>query len=140
MAEPSELNRGFMQIGQLAGSMNALHEKIDSQAAVADKKSDLVQAELRTIRLDLRELEQKHDAAVNALVSDASLIKKTQEDMARALNDLRKPVEEIMTLRARAMGAFLILGPIGACVLYLVPEIWKALYRTLDTALRGRGE
>jgi hypothetical protein len=139
MADPGGLNSMFMQIGQLVGSMSALHEKIDNRGVAADKQSDLVQAELRTIKHDLRELEQKHDAALHALSSDASLIKKTQTDTAQALMDLRKPVDEIMTLRAKATGIFLTLGPIGAAALYFIPELWKALYRLLDAALRGRG-
>jgi len=140
MTDYRELNRVFMQVGELVGSMKALHEKIDHRAAAAEKQSDLVRAELRNVKDDLRELEQKNDEAVHLLAIDVSMIKKSQDEMAEAVNELRKPVQEIMTLRARAMGAFLVLGPIGAAALYFIPEAWRAIWKMLDLWLRGHGQ
>jgi uncharacterized protein YoxC len=139
MSGPEGLNAVFMQIGELAGSVQALHEKIDGQAAAADRQGEFVQAELRNIKHDVVELQDKHNMALNELSADVSSNRKMLEDVSSALNGLRKPVEEIMTLRARAMGALLILGPIGAAALYLIPMICKLLTRALDMGLRGRG-
>jgi hypothetical protein len=135
-----ELNRMFMQVGELVGSISALHDKLDSRAIAAEKQSDLVQAELRNVKRDLHELEKKQDAAVQLLASEVSMMKRSQELMSEALKELQIPVKEIMTLRARAMGALLILGPIGAVVLYLVPEAWRAIWKPLEAWLRDRGE
>ena len=133
MIDAGELNRIFMQVGELVGSINALHEKLDSRAVAAERQSDLLQSELHKFTRDLRELEKKQDAAVNLLASDVSMIKKSYEFMAEALKELQASVREIMTLRAHAMGALLVLAPIGAAFVYLVPELLRGLWRTLDT-------
>lgn len=135
-----ELNRMFMQVGELAGSIGALHDKLDSRAVAAEKQSDLVQAELRNVKGDLHELEKKQDAAVHLLTSEVLMIKNSQELMSEALKELQLPVKEIMTLRARAMGALLILGPIGAIVLYFIPEAWRVFWKPLEGWLRDRGQ
>lgn len=127
-----------MQVGELIGSINALHEKLDTRAVWAEKQTDLLQAELRKVNNDLLDLERKHEAAVHLLAYEVSLIKSSYELMATALKELQDPVMEIVTLRARAVGALFVLGPIGAAVLYCVPEIWKALLRMLDAWFRSR--
>lgn len=136
--DPAELNRLFMEVGELIGSLAALHEKLDSRAIAAEKESDLVQAELRNVNRDLRELERKHDASVHLLSSDVAGLKKSQDLMAEALKDLQAPVKEIMTLRAHVIGALLILGPISAAALYFIPEMWRALWRLVDAMFRSR--
>lgn len=140
MVALGDLNRMFMHIGELVGSISALHDKLDSRALAAEKQSDLLQAELRNVKRDLHELEKKQDASVLLLASDVSMIKRSQELMAEGLKELQGPVKEIMTLRARAMGALLILGPIGAAVLYFVPEAWRAFWKPLEGWLRNRGQ
>ena len=130
----------FMQVGELVGSIDGLHDKLDSRAVAAEKQSDLVQAELRNVKRDLHELEKKQHTAVHLLTSEVLMIKKSQELMSEALRELQLPVKEIMTLRARAMGALLILGPIGAVVLYFVPDTWRAFWRPFEAWLRDRGE
>jgi hypothetical protein len=137
MTEGNGLNRIFMQVGELIGSINALHEKLDSRSVWAEKQTDLMQAELRKVNNDLLELERKHEAAVHLLASEVSLIKNSYDLMANALKELQAPVMEIMTLRARAVGALFVLGPIGAAILYFVPEMWKGLWRVLEAWFRG---
>lgn len=139
MTNPGELNRVFMQVGELVGSINALHEKLDNRAVAAEKQSDLLQSELRNFNRDLHELEKKQDAAVHLLASEVSMVKKSHEYMAEALRELQQPVKEIMSLRAHATGALLILGPIGAAILYFVPELWRALWRALEAWFRDSG-
>lgn len=138
MSGLGELNRMFMQVGELVGSIGALHDKLDGRAVAAEKQSDLVQAELRNVKRDLHELEKKQDVAVHLLTSEVSMIKKSQELMSEALKELQLPVKEIMTLRARAAGALLILGPIGAAILYFVPEAWRAFWNPIEAWLRDR--
>ncbi len=127
-----------MQVGELVGSINALHEKLDSRAIWAEKQTDLVQAELRKVNSDLLDVERRHDAAVHLLASEVSMIKSSHELIARALRDLQAPVMEIMTLRARAVGALFVLGPIGAALLYFVPDIWRAVWKLLEAWFRNR--
>ncbi|MBV9756819.1 MAG: hypothetical protein JO047_07175 [Alphaproteobacteria bacterium] len=137
-SDHAELNRLFMEVGELVGSLAALHEKLDSRALAAEKESDLVQAELRNVNRDLRELEKKHDASVHLLTAEVAGLKKSQDLMAEALKELQLPVKEIMTLRAHAIGALLILGPISAAALYFIPEMWRVLWRLFDAAFRTR--
>lgn len=139
MTDSGELNRIFMQVGELLGSINALHEKLDSRAIAAEKQSDLLQSELRNVNRDLQELEKKQDASVHLLASEVSMLKKSHEYMANTLKELQEPVKEIMSLRAHAMGALLVLGPLGAGLLYFVPELWRAIWRALETWFRERG-
>lgn len=138
MTGTGELSRVFMQIGELVGSINALHEKLDGQAVWAEKQTDLLQVELRKVNDDLHEIERKHDAAVHLLASEVAVIKTSHELIAEALKELQVPVREIMTLRARAVGALFVLGPIGATVLYFVPEIWRATWKVLEAWFRNR--
>ncbi len=138
MTAGGEFSRVFMQVGELVGSINALHEKLDSQAVWAGKQTDLLQVELRKVNDDLHELEKKHDAAVHLLASEVAIIRTSHELIAAALRELQAPVREIMTLRARAVGALFVLGPIGAAVLYFVPEIWRASWKVLDAWFRNR--
>lgn len=137
---PAELNRLFMEVGELVGSLAALHEKLDSRALAAEKESDLVQTELRNVNRDLREIEKKHDASVHLLTLEVAGLKKSQDLTAEALKELQTPVKEIMTLRAHAMGALLILGPVSAAALYFIPELWRALWRLMDALFRGRAQ
>jgi chromosome segregation ATPase len=139
MSDSAEMNRAFQQIGELVGSLRALHDKIDLQHAVAEKQNDRLQAELRNVKHDLRDLEQKHDAAVHILTEDVSAIRKLQDDVKGSVDELRKPVEEIMTLRAKALGALLVLGPIGAATLYFVPDALHALWRIIGFLVRTGG-
>lgn len=138
MTDPAELNRIFMQVGELLGSINALHDKLDSRAIAAEKQNDILQSELRNVNHDLHELEKKQDAAVHLLASEVLMIKKSYEYMAEALKELQDPVKEIMSLRAHATGALLVLGPVGAAILYFVPELWRALWRMLETWFRDQ--
>jgi chromosome segregation ATPase len=137
-SDHAELNRLFMEVGELVGSLAAVHEKLDSRAVAAGKESDLVQAELRNVNRDLREIEKKHDASVHLLTAEVAGLKKSQDLMAEALKELQTPVKEIVTLRAHAMGALLILGPISAAALYFIPEMWRALWRLVDVLFRNR--
>ena len=121
----SEMNPLYQQMGELLGSMKALHDKVDFRHAQAEKQGEAVQVEIRNIKHDQRDLEQKFDGAVYVVKNDVDALKAASGVTSRALDELtavigalKKPVEEIMALRARAMGMLLAVSTIGSVFLY----------------------
>lgn len=139
MAMYSDLTGAFQQIGELVASVRALHEKIDHRHAIAEKQNDTLHAELRNVKHDLRDLEQKHDSAVHVLTEDFASVKFVQDDIKAAVSELRQPVEELQTLRAKALGAFLVLGPTGGALLYFVPQLVRELWHVFTIWARNGG-
>lgn len=121
----ADVNPLYQQMGELLGSMKALHDKVDIRHTQAEKQSEAVQAEIRNVKHDQRDLEQKLDGAVYLVKQDVDALKATSNGATRALGELvaavdalKKPVEEIMALRARAMGVLLALSTLGSVFLY----------------------
>lgn len=127
----SEINPLYQQMGELLGSIKALHDKVDFRHAQAEKQSEAVQAEIRNIKHDQRDLEQKLDGAVYVVKNDVDALKAASGLTSRALDDLtvaigalKKPVEEIMALRARAMGVLLAFSTLGSVFLYFFSPLY----------------
>lgn len=127
----SEMNPLYQQMGELLGSMKALHDKVDFRHAQAEKQGEAVQAEMRNIKHDQRDLEQKFDGAVYVVKNDVDALKAASGVTSRALDELtaaigalKKPVEEIMALRARAMGMLLAVSAIGSVFLYFISPFY----------------
>ena len=121
----SDMNPFYQQMGELLGSLKALHDKVDIRHTQAEKQSEALQAEIRNVKHDQRDLEQKLDGAVYLVKQDVDAMKQTSSGTTRALGELvaavdalKKPVEEIMALRARAMGVLLALSTFGSVFLY----------------------
>lgn len=126
MIEP-DLHPLFQQIGEVLSGLRGLHDKVDMRHAQAEKQADLVQAEIRTVKHDQRDLEQKFDGVVYLMKQDVDALKATTvagsraiEELTAAVETLRQPVAEIMTLRSRAMGIVFALGAVGSVVLYFL--------------------
>ena len=127
----SEMNPLYQQMGELLGSMKALHDKVDFRHAQAEKQSEAVQAEIRNVKHDQRDLEQKFDGAVYVVKNDVDALKAASGVTSRALDELtaaigalKKPVEEIMALRARAMGVLLAISTLGSVFLYFFSPLY----------------
>ncbi len=121
----SDMNPFYQQMGELLGSLKALHDKVDIRHTQAEKQGEALQAEIRNVKHDQRDLEQKLDGAVYLVKQDVDAMKQTSSGTTRALGELvaavdalKKPVEEIMALRARAMGVLLALSTFGSVFLY----------------------
>ena len=135
MREVCQMSGVFQQIGELVASVRALHEKIDLRHAAEEKQSELLRAELHAVTSDVRALETKHDGAVTSLAGDVARLREAQRDVRESLQSLREPVAEMAALRGKAVGAALVLGPLGAVVLYAMPLIWRLARRLLEFSL-----
>ena len=127
----ADVNPLYQQMGELLGSLKALHDKVDIRHSQAEKQSEALQAEIRNVKHDQRDLEQKLDGAVYVVKQDVDALKATSSGATRALGDLvaavdalKKPVEEIMALRARAMGVLLAISTLGSVFLYFFGPLY----------------
>ena len=84
----SEMNPLYQQMGELLGSMKALHDKVDFRHAQAEKQSEAVQAEIRNVKHDQRDLEQKFDGAVYVVKNDVDALRAASGVASRALDEL----------------------------------------------------
>lgn len=127
----SEMNPLYQQIGEILSGLKALHDKVDIRHAQAEKLGDTLQAELRTVKHDQRDLEQKLDGAVYFVKQDVDSLKaatvatsRSLEELTAAVETLKHPVDEIMALRSRAMGVLLALSTLGSVFLYFFGPVY----------------
>ena len=128
----SEMNPLYQQIGEVLSGLKALHDKVDIRHAQAEKLGDLLQAELRTVKHDQRDLEQKLDGAVYFIKQDVDSLKaatvvtsRSLEDLKVSVETLKHPVEEIMALRSRAMGVLLAVSTLGSVFVYFFGPLYN---------------
>ncbi len=127
----SEMNPLYQQIGEILSGLKALHDKVDIRHAQAEKLGDLLQAELRTVKHDQRDLEQKLDGAVYFIKQDVDSLKaatvvtsRSLEELKVSVETLKHPVEEIMALRSRAMGVLLAVSTLGSVFVYFFGPLY----------------
>lgn len=127
----SEMNPLYQQIGEILSGLKALHDKVDIRHVQAEKLGDLLQAELRTVKHDQRDLEQKFDGVVYFVKQDVDQLKaatvttsRSLEELKAAVETLKHPVEEIMALRSRAMGVLLAVSALGSVLVYFFGPLY----------------
>jgi hypothetical protein len=97
-----------------------------------EKQIDLVRAEVERGQHEQRGLEEKLNGGllsvrrdVDALKTAAAAGTQATEDLTAALAELRRPVMEMVALRARAVGVMLTLSAVGSIALYFVEPMLR---------------
>jgi hypothetical protein len=128
----SDLTVLYQQMGEVLRGLRALAETIDIRDSQTQKLHDLVRADLATLRQDQRDLEEKLDCVVCVVQHDLSSLRvgaaehaQTVGELVQAVQSLRVPVNEIMTLRSRAAGLILGVGLLGSAILWLAEPFYE---------------
>ena len=133
MTEPS-LDHIHEQLGAVMQGLRALAETIELRHDQFALLHDLVRADLATLRRDQKYLEEKLDCVICVMQHDLEQFKSGAITSARsvdaltlAVQELRRPVADIVALRSRIGGLILGLGVIGSAVIWLAEPLYRWL-------------
>jgi hypothetical protein len=129
---PIDLNPLYQQMGQVLQGLRALSESIEIRAAQTEKLHDLLRLDLTILRRDQKDLEEKLDCVICVMQHDLGGIRTEAQahageiaQLAHAVQELRRPVAEIIALRSRAAGLILGLGVFGSALGWLVEPVYR---------------
>ena len=127
----NDMNLLFQQMGEVLTGIRGLHDTIDIRQAQAEQLHDLVRTDLATLRHDQRELEEKFECIVSivqhemeSLRSGAMEHARLITEMVHAIEALRRPIAEILGLKARIAGLVFGAGLIGSAALWLAEPVY----------------
>ncbi len=130
----------FQQMGEVLTGIRGLHETIDIRQAQAEQLHDLVRADLATLRQDQRELEEKFECIVSivqhemeTLRSDAAEHARSIGNMIVAVEELRRPIADILGLKSRVAGLVFGAGVVGSAALWLAEPVYSWLVNATFT-------
>jgi hypothetical protein len=131
MAEPG-LDHIHEQLGAVMQGLRALAETIELRHDQSALLHDLVRADLATLRRDHKYLEEKLDCVICVMQHDLEEFKigaitsaRSVDALTLAVQELRRPVADIVALRSRIGGLILGLGVIGSAVIWLADPIYR---------------
>ncbi len=131
MADPG-LNQIHHQMGEVVQGLRALAETIKLRHDEAAVLHDLVRSDLAILRLDQHDLEEKLDCVICVMQHDLERFRigaigsaRSVDALTLAVQELRRPVAEIVALRSRLAGLILGLGIIGSAVVWLAEPIYR---------------
>lgn len=128
----SELHLLFLQMGEVLSGIRGLHDTIDIRQAQAEQLHDVVRSDLAALRRDHRDLEEKLECVISVMQRDVGMLRSGVSENARGIRDLvgavqalRRPVAEIVALKARFAGLLLGAGVVGSGVLWLAEPVYR---------------
>jgi hypothetical protein len=119
-------------IQEVLTAVRRVHETMEVRQAQAEQMQESLRSELRILRQDQRELEQRlhcvafemqHD--VTALHCDNTDNRVSIDTLVTAVESLRRPITEIVLLKSRIAGLVIGLGFIGSAVLWLAEPVYR---------------
>jgi hypothetical protein len=125
------------QIKEVLTAVRCVHEAVEVRQAQAEQMQESLRSDLRILRQDQRELEQRlhcvafemqHD--VTALHCDNADNRRSIDTLVKTVESLRRPITEIVLLKSRIAGLIIGLGFIGSAVLWLVEPAYRWLVET----------
>ncbi len=127
----TEMHLLFQQMGEVLTGVRALRDTIDLRQAQAEQLHDIVRGDIASLKHDQRDLEEKFECIVfivqhemEALRASATANARLSDDMVGAIEALRRPVAEILSLKARAAGLVFGAGLIGSAALWLAEPVY----------------
>jgi len=130
----AELHLLFQQMGEVLTSIRSLHETIELRQSQTEQLQELVRSELHVLRQDQRELEEKMECFVFVLQHDVGGLRTDSLENTRSIGDLvaavealRRPIGDIVTLKSRVAGLVFGAGLVGSAVLWLAEPIYHWL-------------
>jgi hypothetical protein len=137
----ADLHPLYQQVGEILSGLRALGESIELRQAQTEKLHDFLREDVAHLRQDQRDSDEKLDCVICVMQHDLEKLKTDVAqnagaitDTLRAVQDINKPVLEIMALRSRAAGLMVGLGVIGSALLWLADPIYRWLI--LDSVAR----
>jgi hypothetical protein len=120
------------QLGAVMQGLRALAETIELRHDQSALLHDLVRADLATLRRDQKFLEEKLDCVICVMQHELEQFKigaiasaQSVGALTLAVQELRRPVADIVALRSRIGGLILGLGIIGSAVVWLAEPIYR---------------
>jgi hypothetical protein len=133
MTEPG-LEHIHEQLGAVMQGLRALAETIELRHDQSALLHDLVRADLATLRRDHKYLEEKLDCVICVMQHDLEQFKcgaitsaRSVDALTLAVQELRRPVADIVALRSRIGGLILGLGVVGSAVIWLAEPLYRWL-------------
>lgn len=127
-----DLSQIFQKLGEVAQGLRALAEMIDVRHRHAEQLHDLVREDLSTLRQDQRDLEEKLECVVCVVQHDLEQLRAESmatsgsvDGLTTAIRELRKPVADIIAIRARLAELILGLGVLGSAFLWLIEPLYR---------------
>jgi polyhydroxyalkanoate synthesis regulator phasin len=131
MSEP-DFGNIQRQLGEVMQGLRALAETIELRHDEAAVLHDLVRADLATLRRDQKYLEEKLDCVICVMQHDLEQFRfgaiasaRSVDALTLAVQELRRPVADIVALRSRVAGLILGLGVIGSAIVWLSEPIYR---------------
>jgi hypothetical protein len=120
------------QMGAVLQGLSALSNTIEIRYTQAEKLQDLLRNDVLTLRQDQRDLEEKLDCVICVMQHDleslrtgASSNARSVTELLRVVQELRKPVAEIVALRSRVAGLVLGIGLFGSIATWLAEPLYR---------------
>jgi hypothetical protein len=129
---PEDLSPLFQQMGAVAEGLRALSDNLESRHAQVDRLHDLLRKEVGILSQDQRDLAEKVDCVICVMQHDLEGLRAealvgagTMHQLVEVVQEMRKPVAEIVALRSRIAGLILGFGVIGSSAIWLGEPIYR---------------
>jgi len=100
------------QLGVIGAKLESIMDMMRQRAEQAEKQSERMAQDLRTLKHDQRNVEQKVETFGWRQEQLESRVKTVSESLA----ELREPVEALMQTRTRVAGAMIVIASVGGFV------------------------
>jgi len=128
-----ELSAGFdASINELLQQLSALTQSFDAQNSHISHVFDIVVGDISRLRREQSELEEKLDCVIYVMQADLEELRSRSGASTRSIdmlvdsvNELKKPVSDIIALRSRGAGVLLGIGIVGSAILWLVEPFYQ---------------
>jgi len=129
---PADVNPLFQQMGAVAESLRALSESLELRRAQVDRLHELLRKEVGILSQDQRDLAEKVDCVtcvvqhdLEGLRAEALVGAGTLHQLVEVVQEMRKPMAEIVALRSRIAGLILGFGILGSALIWLGEPIYR---------------
>ena len=128
-----ELSAHFeAQITELLQQLSALAQSFDAQNNHIAHVFDIVVGDIGRLRQEQVEREEKLDCVIYVMHADLEELRtrsgvsaRSIEVLVESVNELKKPVSDIIALRSRGAGVLLGIGIVGSAILWLVEPFYQ---------------
>jgi hypothetical protein len=133
----SDQNLLLAQINEILCAIRRMHDTIEFRQNQAEQLGESLRSELRILRQDQRELEEKLHCVAYVVQHDVTALhcgtadnRRSIDTLVAAVEGLRKSITDIVLLKSRIAGLIIGLGFIGSAVLWLAEPVYRWLIET----------
>jgi len=129
---PADVNPLFQQMGAVAEGLRALSDSLELRHAQVDRLHELLRKEVGILSQDQRDLAEKVDCVICVMQHDLEGLRAealagagTMHQLVEVVQEMRKPMAEIVALRSRIAGLILGFGILGSALIWLGEPIYR---------------